>query len=256
VANAEVEEGDTVTIDVLVSPESGTMPDLTGLERAAAEQRVVDAGFEFNTTLEPNDEVEANFVIGQSPAPNEEVPLSTTVDIIVSTGPDSVTIPDLRDQTEEAAINALQDLDLRLGGIEEEPSADIEEGRVIRTEPAAESQVTPDSPVTLFVSSGLPVSPVPQVVNLTEAAARERLQQENFNVDVRTEGRAPGHPEIGFVVGQDPAAGSEQQELSTVTIIVAVEDQSLATTTTEQNNNGGGGNNGGGDDNNNGDDDG
>ncbi|MDY7102395.1 MAG: Stk1 family PASTA domain-containing Ser/Thr kinase [Actinomycetota bacterium] len=251
--DAEAEEGDTVTIDVLVSPETGTVPDLTGLEREAAERAVEDAGFQFNITLEADDEVEANFVISQEPGPNQEASLSSTVEIVVSTGADAVEVPDLRDLEEEAAIAQLQDLDLRIG-LEREPSPDIDEGRVIRTDPEAGAEVPPESSVTLFISSGVPSSPVPQVVALTEQAAVARLQEANFNPNVVTEGRPPGHPDIGFVVRQDPGAGTELEEFSNVTIVVGEEDPSLAptTTTTQQNNNGGGndggGNNGGGND--------
>jgi eukaryotic-like serine/threonine-protein kinase len=125
--------------------------------------------------------------------------------------------------------------------VEDPPPAPVRERRAVREEVVEEPyEVVPPPPdrsfwpwlllLLLLVLGGLAAlwyftreddpetKPVPNVVRLTEEDARERLEDEGFEVAVR---RAPSEAPQGTVFEQDPAGGTELEEEETVTIGVS-----------------------------------
>lgn len=76
--------------------------------------------------------------------------------------------------------------------------------------------------VRLGVSTGVPPkATVPSVRGLTIAAARAKLQDAGFVVEV-VEQEVTRQEKVGIVLQQDPKGGSERPEGSTVTLTVGV----------------------------------
>ncbi|MBX6388896.1 MAG: PASTA domain-containing protein [Frankia sp.] len=90
---------------------------------------------------------------------------------------------------------------------------------VLAIRPAEGSRLTADSVVTLVVSAGMADVTVPEVVGLTEAAARERLQGRGLSVVVRA-GTGPVDVGPGRVAAVTPQTGSVVPAGTTVTITV------------------------------------
>jgi serine/threonine-protein kinase len=88
---------------------------------------------------------------------------------------------------------------------------------VIRTDPGANSQVAPGSPVTLVLSSGAEQVPVPQVQGLTEENARAQLQ--GFDVQV-TEQRTFDPNQDSIVASQNPPPGTQVEPDATISLVV------------------------------------
>ncbi len=134
-------------------------------------------------------------------------------------GTDLVTIPELRDQSEQVAFTRLQDLDLRVD-LATEANAQVAEGFVIRTRPAAGRQVEAGSLVTIFVSGGPGLLPVPNVVGMTEEEAVALIESQNFDVgDITT--REDQDVAQGLVLEQDPEPGEEAAPGSAVDLVVS-----------------------------------
>ncbi len=96
-----------VRLDVGVEVKKAAVPDVAGMDRADAERRLRDAGFQVEVVEEASPEVEKGKVIRQSPLANQKVPEGSTVTIVVSTGPALVEVPRLLGMTEEEARTAL-----------------------------------------------------------------------------------------------------------------------------------------------------
>ena len=129
---------------------AGTVPSLTNLTRAQAENTVGD-NWVLNVVEEFSSAISAGVVISQDPQPGASVPLGETITIVVSRGTQIVSIPDVRGEGVDEATGLLESLGFVVEPVEE-PSNSVASGLVIRTEPVTEAPS--GSTVTLVVSSG------------------------------------------------------------------------------------------------------
>jgi beta-lactam-binding protein with PASTA domain/predicted Ser/Thr protein kinase len=122
----------------------------------------------------------------------------------------AVVVPYVVDQRESEATAQILANDLRYE-IEREPSAEVEEGFVIRQDPAGGVRVDKDSTVTIFVSTGPPLTEVPDVVgdNVDDAIAALA----GADLKVKRANVFSERP-VGTVVAQDPGGG-QQVEVGT-----------------------------------------
>jgi serine/threonine-protein kinase len=167
----------------------------------------------------------AGEVLAQDPQEGTTVRAGDTVTLQVSLGKPKVTIPDLVDRTQVAAASQLGALGLVVGDPVEEPSDSIAQGRVIRTDPPAGTEVEEGSTVILIVSSGPAPVEVPNVVGQTEAQATTSLQSSGFTRSVELVAVAFGSPDDGLVVSQSPAGGQTAAPGSNVVIRVGKADE-------------------------------
>ena len=89
-AEAELHKGDTITFVLSRGPQTVPLIDFTNRERAWAEDQLKNVlGLEVEVYEEANDTVEAGLVIRQNPTATTQVPAGSTVELWVSTGPES-----------------------------------------------------------------------------------------------------------------------------------------------------------------------
>ena len=87
-----VKRGDTVTYWVSSGVPQATVPDLSGMTKAQAEQALLNVGLKPGVvTPQPSDTVPAGSVVSQSPPVDTKVDRGSTVDIVVSSGTPSPT---------------------------------------------------------------------------------------------------------------------------------------------------------------------
>jgi hypothetical protein len=110
---------------------------------------------------EASDEFDRNTVIRTDPTGGTPVSEGDTIDIVISLGAGTVPVPSLIGQTEDQAIATLNAAGLALGNVTREPNA-APEGRVIRSEPNAGTDVERGRQVNLVLSTGPTPSPTPQ----------------------------------------------------------------------------------------------
>jgi eukaryotic-like serine/threonine-protein kinase len=171
----------------------------------------------------------------QSPEAGQQRAVNSEVTYQLCVGPEQVTIPEgIVGSQADAATATLEGLGLTVETEERDDDADA--GTVVAVEPEEGSSVAAESTVTLFVSAGN-IVPVPNVVDLSEEIATDRLQQAGFEVNVETADGPPDSPDdVGTVAAQDPEAGEERPRDSTVTIVVFPDDDPLQVTVSEPNN--------------------
>ena len=89
-AGAELHKGDTITFVLSRGPQTVPLIDFTNRERAWAEDQLKNVlGLEVKVHEEASDTVEAGLVIRQNPTATTQVPAGSTVELWVSTGPES-----------------------------------------------------------------------------------------------------------------------------------------------------------------------
>ena len=188
-------------------------------------------------------------MISQSPAPGTKAPKDQAIGLVVGTGPDQVTLPDVVGMPYDQAVNELVASGISSDNIQrvDQASQQQEAGNVISTQPSG--TVATNQKLQVLVSSGPPTAAVPPVVNLTQEGAERQLQSAGFVVSANSTELKPGDPGIGRVVAQDPAAGEMLALGQTVTITVGTPaptttSSSTTTSTTRANGNNNGNNNG------------
>ena len=206
--------------------ETAVIPELNGQPLVDAQTALRDLGFT-DIQLEDveTDEVEPNLVIDTLPPAGTDHPLDETVTIRWAVGPETVVVPPLAGLSEAEAQAALREANLSLGERSTEPSEDVPEGIVIRSEPQEGQTLPPGSPVALVVSSGQEEFAIPNVVSLAESDAISALQNSCSNppcVQIVIAGREFSDTIAeGAVVRQDPASGTPANRGITVQLILS-----------------------------------
>jgi serine/threonine-protein kinase len=149
----EVAPGDTV--EIFVSTEVGTviMPDVIGAPLAQAQAQIQAAGLRFaDATETPSATVPAGAVISTDPGSGASVPTNSIVQIVVSSGPEQVEVPNLVGRTESDATAELRNRGLE-GDVTPQtvPAGDPNAGRVISQDPAGGGTVDLGSTVRITV---------------------------------------------------------------------------------------------------------
>jgi serine/threonine-protein kinase len=221
-AGTELEEGSRVTLKVSTGAATGTIPaGLLGRPQAEVVRALNDAGFTKVTPVQvERADVAEGLVVAIEPAPGSTVPLSTEVKVQVSKGLPGIPIPDVKGKTVDQARRDLTAAGFIVGETINQPSADVEKGRVAGTDPTGSAPKS--TVVNLIVSTGPQQVKVPAVRGQSEADATAAIRAAGLGVEIEPRALPPGDPNIGRVVAVSPAAGTLVDPGSTVTITVGV----------------------------------
>jgi beta-lactam-binding protein with PASTA domain/tRNA A-37 threonylcarbamoyl transferase component Bud32 len=147
-----VSEQSVVHLVVARAEPTVPVPDVTNQTLADATSTLQDAGFTLGrTTKQSSDTILDGRVISQDPAGADEAAKGSAVDLVISTGQELVSVPDLTCQPVGQAQAHLQDVGLTLAqsGNTQFVSDCPHAGRVASQSPAAGTQVEPGSTVTV-----------------------------------------------------------------------------------------------------------
>jgi len=218
-AGAKLEPAETVRLWVSKGTGPMTLIKVIGDSVGDAVRDLEAMGLRVDT-LELEDPVQpAGQIIDQNPVAGTEITPGTRVILFVSKGPAVEQIPDLENRPVLAAMNIISQLGW-LASTSEEASETIPEGLVIRTEPPAQSKLSPGSRVEIVISSGLPVMIVPSVTSLLEDSAVQILEEEGFQINLIEELLPAESVNDGRVISQSPQPEIEVELGTIVTIVV------------------------------------
>ena len=226
------EDGSTVTITVSDGAASFPMPDVVGGRVAQVRELLESQGLVLapNGITERHDDVALEGeVLEQTPPEGTTVRPGDEYTLVVSLGPERVPIPDVSGQTVADATRILTEAGFQVRE-EEESSATVDEGRVIRTDPARGVETPRNSFVTIIVSTGVQMVQVPSVVNQTQATAESQLTSRGLNPEVSF-ANSPTVP-AGSVISQSVAPGSSVPAGTSVGIVVSQGPAPATTTST------------------------
>jgi beta-lactam-binding protein with PASTA domain len=215
----EADEGSTVTLEVSGGPGNVLVPPVERLTEVQAVRELHKAGLEVTIDPEFSDKVKKGFAIRTVPPEGREVTKGTRVRLLVSQGPEQVTVPDVTGLTRESAEARLGDEGFEVSTDEQE--SDEPEGDVISQSPAGGTNVARGETVTIVVSTGRPQVAVPDVVGMSGERASARLTGAGLTV-ARQERTVTDPAQDGVVIEQRPGAGSEVDQGVQVVIVVGV----------------------------------
>ena len=201
------------------------VPDIQGRHVSDAAQILRTLGLALGTRTNVFDlDAPPDTVVGQNPRAGEEVRSGTPIDVTVSRGAETSTVPDVVGRTETEATRILANAGFRVVS-QEEFNDDFAQDRVFAQDPGSGEDAENGSTVTIFVSRGPQSFPMPDVQGQTEAAARQELGSRDLVVQASTTSTADcssfgGPVPSGSVHDQDPQPGVTVRRGQTVRIFV------------------------------------
>jgi beta-lactam-binding protein with PASTA domain/tRNA A-37 threonylcarbamoyl transferase component Bud32 len=150
-AGETVDEGTTVVLNVSKGENTVAVPDVLNQTEASARAELEAAGFQVQSVEAPSDSTPQGFVSAQSPDPGTQADKGSAVTITVSTGPSSVTVPNVVGEQKETAKQDLQDAGFKVK-TEMVPVSDPTQDNVVQDQdPAGGASAPKGSTVTIFV---------------------------------------------------------------------------------------------------------
>ncbi len=213
---SEVRKRSTVVLTVSLGPERYAVPALVGGPRSDAEAKLAERHLTLGKVDEVfNETVPAGVVISQDPPADSPQKRDTPVNVVVSKGRQPIAVPNAGGQPADAAQAALEGLGLKVVRGEPVNSDTVPAGSIVSQTPASGTLFKGDA-VTLVVSKGPVLVPVPAVTLKTPAEASAILAAAGFQVKV--------DKYFGGILNtvrfQNPAAGKAAPKGSTVTLTV------------------------------------
>lgn len=153
-ANTTVKEGKIIEIYVCIGTEGIEVPGVVDKTEDAAVALLENAGFKVEVKEEASDEVDEGKVIRQSPGKGQKLKEGETVIIVVSTGEEDVSVPNVIGLTKEDAIAKLSAAKLKYSITSYEYSDSYAAGYVIYQNYSSDEKVAPETVINIKVSKG------------------------------------------------------------------------------------------------------
>ena len=172
-----------------------------------------------------SDEYEEGEIISQDPDAGTEVTADEgpiTIHVVVSSGQETMDMIDVVGDTYETAVTRLQQMDLKVDTPVREHSDDVEEGKVISSDPAEGAQVHPGDTVKLVISDGpeTKMVTVPTLTGTTLESARQIAAGAGLTISNVTEVNS-NYP-AGQVIYQSVAPNTEVEEGTSIVLQVSL----------------------------------
>ncbi len=189
-AGEMLDEGETFLLVVSDGPLLRTLPDFAGepiddVRTTVDDMELVLAEGEpvFSETIPAGSVVSWSVQGDSSLVAGAQVLPGTVIDVVVSKGPEPRPAPDLTNMTPEEATAALENLQLVYAAGDDVFSTDIEPGRVAAQVPAPTTAVERGGTVTVQLSKGPELVPIPDLTGMSYPDAVTTLEDAGFVVN-------------------------------------------------------------------------
>lgn len=224
VIRTEPAAGETVAEDAFITtyisagPSPVSVPTVEGSTEDRAVEQLEGQGFVVQITTALDNDVAAGLVISQNPPGGSDAAPGATVQIVVSEGPETITI-------EDYSGRSLRDVSFILGGLqldvifEQESSLDIAEGFVTRTDPGFGAILRPGDTIVVYESTGPAIVEVPDFFGMTEQEAQDAAAE--LGIEIRVSAAPIPVSDQGLdgrVATQNPDAGVEVTQGAVITV--------------------------------------
>ncbi|HEY0614546.1 MAG TPA: Stk1 family PASTA domain-containing Ser/Thr kinase [Candidatus Elarobacter sp.] len=217
-----VRQNSVVTLTVSKGAQPIVIPNIVGQTYDQARRALGALGLVIREDQRaPSDNIPANVVISQTPDPGSSAEPKAVVSVIVSSGPASVTVPNVGGNDVQAAVQTLRDAGLN-------PSiawaVDVANptGKIARQDPDPGTKVKKGSRVVIYASVS---GSIPDVTGMSLDEAKRALISQGYsigNLVIAPEGTTPdGRPlQEGQVVRTEPEANAPAKPGESVNITV------------------------------------
>ena len=197
-----------------------TVPDVVGATQSAATQTLKDDNLTVGSATFRTSTQARGVVLSTDPKAGASVSKNSTVDLVVSEGPNipTVTVPPVEGKELTAAISAIQGAGLTYKITDVTSTQPV--GTVISQSPAAGTKIKANVPVVLTVSGTQTSVSVPSVLGQTPASAGATLSGKGLNVGSQSNACSSQYGQ-GVVSSQSPAAGATVQPNASVNLVIS-----------------------------------
>jgi len=203
-----------------IFPGHQEVPRVLGLTLAEAQAQLTKAQLEVTEGgADPHPTAPQGTVIWQDPPAGVIAPAGLKVTLVVSAGPPKIPVPDVTKFEATLAQRLVAAAGLTVSQVES-VQADAPMGLAILTRPPAGTALAPGAGVALVVSRGAPTISVPDLLGMSIADARTRLELDGLQLGTPTR-RSTADANPGTVIAQRPAAGTLASPGTVVDIVVA-----------------------------------
>ena len=184
-----------------------------GKTRDEAKELLEAQGLVLDVSTVENEKEADGVVLGQNPDKGTEVEKGSTVTLEINELPDSVPVPPLKGLSKDEAQKVLEDNSLKLGSVEEEFNEDVEEGKVIYSNPDGGYSVKRGTAVKLIISKGIDKTPI--VLSDYKGMDQDVVvnQLKSFGLTVVIENGYSNKVSEGQVYDMDPKPKESVQQL-------------------------------------------
>ncbi len=219
-AGSPMQATDRVTLLVSAGPQSAAVPNVVGKDLKTATATLSAAGFSVQVGTAIHSGVPQGAVAKTNPSAGLPAEKSGTVVLFPSSGPQSVSVPNVVSMSDSDARAALKKLGLTLQVGQVVASDNIPAHTIIDQDPTGGTPAKPNSTVTVTLSGGPNAVSVPSVVGGTVDDARRVLAQAGLAVGSVAQAMDSGTTP-GTVVSQNPQANAQTAQGGTVDLVVA-----------------------------------
>ena len=202
------------------------VPNIIGLSLEEAERELEKLGLKLGRTsgMQMSLEYEEGLIIEQDPKEGEEVEEGTEVNIVISAGKEveEVQVPEVKNLQEEEAKAKLIGVGFSEANITvmSRADAEVESGRAIGTDPAANTMHSADTKITLVISMGPERVQVPSITGKTKEEAEAALTTIGLTLSVQSEEWSNTVPS-GTVISQNINVGQEVDPGRAVGVVIS-----------------------------------
>jgi eukaryotic-like serine/threonine-protein kinase len=204
------------------APQTVSIPAVTGLSEADARNQLVSAGLRPDVTQEESTVEQRGLVIRTNPSVGTEVAERTSVNLVVGSGPGSVTVPRLEGMSLQEAQATLEGAGLTLGAQTQQETSDSQlVGRVTGSTPRAGETTEGGATVAVIVGTAPTGVQVPDVSGQDLDDAEQELRDAGL-----TPRRQDPNADTGDrVAGTNPPSGQRVQRGSEVVLLTGSSDE-------------------------------
>lgn len=151
-AGERTARGTDITLDVSAGQRRATIPRVVGLARDAAIAVLRDSGLEVGQVSERTSPDARGTVLGTDPGPGQVVAQGSAINIVTSSGPAQLSVPDVVGQPLTRVRALIEQLGLAIGETTYDSLSTSSSGVILSQSPAPGTLVSPGSAITLRVA--------------------------------------------------------------------------------------------------------
>ncbi len=184
-AGEKIAKGGAITIDVSKGPLMVAVPTVVGIDIADAKLNLDAAAFPAPDITESySDTIPVDEVISSDPPQGELARRDSVVTLVVSKGPEPITIPNVIGSTEQTALDTLGFYALDVA-VEHGRTLDVAKGQVYKQDPAGDSAGHRAQEMTIWVSDGKPLVTIENYISRDKDVAKSNAEKLGLVVDLK-----------------------------------------------------------------------
>ncbi len=234
-----VDKGSTISVVVAgtnVNVEKVEVPSVVNATEEDAYNKLTAKGFLVTREYATSDTVAKGYVVSQTPEGGSKEGKGTRVTIVISTGQNTKTVPNLVGKTESEAVAKLKELGFVANVVKQSSGGKQPAGKVFEVQGAG-SEKPVGSIIIVYVSNDEEpeTAKVPDLAGKKQADAEKTLKDLGFKVTVKTGTNDVYNKGVVFKVD---GVGTEKEIGSTITIYVSTGSADENTDSSEDSGNG------------------